>query len=361
MSGSNIPENIHFEIAPIQINNDYPINNNVLINKHIIIPNDLFTWDFNVLDIDGKFILKTIIGKIFKNFIEENNYRKINDIGLKIFIKNVSELYHDRPYHNFYHATNVFHKTYMMLTECLLFQKLNLDISFSILISALTHDIDHPGNNNLYEINTCSPLANKYNDLSVLEQHHCCVTFDLIEKHKLFENFTKQEFLICRKTIISCIIGTDMNNHKNNLDVLHNINTKASNSPFLFDFDSIEDQILIGKMIIHAADIGNPIQEPDICEKWAHMVYQEFHNQVLNEEQLGIKPFTSFNFNNIESFYKHEIKYINYISLPYWNEMVIIFPQLEKQKKRIELNLEVYTNKLKKIEQNSNTINLYEF
>jgi len=361
MSGYNTPINIPLELTPVKINNDFTLNNDVLVNKHIIIPENLFTWDFNVLDIDGKFILKNIVGKIFKNFIEKNNYRKINEIGLKIFIKNVSELYHDHPYHNFYHATNVFHKTYMLLSECQLFKKLNLDVLFSILISALTHDIDHPGNNNLYEINTCSPLALKYNDLSVLEQHHCQITFELIEKYKLFENFSKQEFLICRKTIINCILGTDMNNHKNILDNLNNLRQKNDKSYSLFDFDLIEDQIFIGKIIIHAVDIGNPIVQFDICEKWSHMVHQEFHNQILNEEQNGIQTFSSFNFNSIESFYKHEIKYIDYICLPFWNEMVNIFPILEEQRKKIMINLEIYKNKLKEIEQNLNTINLYEF
>ena len=70
MSGSSTPRNIPFGLTPIQTNNDYTLNDNVLVNKHIIIPENLFTFDFNVLNIDGKFILKNIVGKIFKNFIE---------------------------------------------------------------------------------------------------------------------------------------------------------------------------------------------------------------------------------------------------------------------------------------------------
>jgi 3',5'-cyclic-nucleotide phosphodiesterase len=334
-------------------NSQASMSNNILVNKHIIIPDDLFTWKFNVLDIDGKFVLKSIIGKIFQTFIEENNYKKINEIGLKVFIKTVSDLYHDRPYHNFHHATNVLHITYMILRDCKLLAVLDSDIVFSILLAALTHDIDHPGNNNIYEIMTGSPLALKYNDLSVLEQHHCHLTFELIEKHRLFENYNRQEFMKCRKTIISCILATDMSNHKSILDILTN---KKHN------LDNLDDQILIGKIIVHAADIGNPIQEPLLCEKWARMVSQEFHNQILSEEERGIKPFTSFNYNSTESFYTHEIKYINYICLPYWSELVRVFPQLSDQLQNILANLKIYTDKLNKLKSFiAEEINITEF
>ena len=355
-SRSSTPE--HLNLIPIKTTFAKHLHeNNMLINKHIIIPDDLFTWEFNVLDIDGKFVLKNIIGKIFKTFIDQNNYKKINEIGLKIFIKNVADLYHDRPYHNFHHATNVFHKTYMILHQCQLFELLDLDISFSILIAALTHDIDHPGNNNVYEINTCSELAIKYNNLSVLEQHHCHVTFELIEKHRLFENFTRQEFIICRKAIINCILGTDMHNHKSMIEILKHKHDKQNS----FNFDLVENQFLIGKIIVHAADIGNSIHMPDICEKWSYMVAQEFHNQILKEEELGLTPFSSFNFNSTESFFNQEIKYINHICLPFWDELVRIFPQLELQRKNILFNLEIYTDKLTKLKLLSEEVNIYEF
>lgn len=46
-----------------------------------------------------------------------------------------------------------------------------------MLISALTHDVDHPGNNNDFEIKTGSELALRYNNKSVLENYHCYVLF----------------------------------------------------------------------------------------------------------------------------------------------------------------------------------------
>ncbi len=60
---------------------------------------------------------------------------------------------------------------------------------FALLFAALVHDIDHPGNNNDFEINSKSPLALIYNDISVLESHHASVAFRLLEKEDL--NFMK--------------------------------------------------------------------------------------------------------------------------------------------------------------------------
>jgi hypothetical protein len=192
-----------------------------LINKFVIIPDNILTSNFNVLEIDDKFILRNIVCFIFKKFFEKTNYEKINMTKFKDFIKEISENYNDNvKYHNFYHATNILHTTYMLIDNCGLFEKFNEHILFSILISALVHDIGHPGNNNLYEINTCSELACRYNDLSVLEQHHCHLAFELIRKYGIFENYTNEEFTMCRKTIINCILGTDLANHRNLVESL---------------------------------------------------------------------------------------------------------------------------------------------
>ena len=47
------------------------------------------------------------------------------------------------------------------------------------MVGALVHDVGHPGLNNNYQIMTNSPLAVRYNDRSVLENHHCSLAFTL--------------------------------------------------------------------------------------------------------------------------------------------------------------------------------------
>lgn len=50
----------------------------------------------------------------------------------------------------------------------------------SYIIAAACHDVNHPGYNNVFMINTRNTLALRYNDISVLENHHVATTFDVM-------------------------------------------------------------------------------------------------------------------------------------------------------------------------------------
>lgn len=54
---------------------------------------------------------------------------------------------------------------------------------FILVFSGLCHDVNHTGTTNLFEINACTKLATKYNDRSVLENHHIAQTYKLL-RHK---------------------------------------------------------------------------------------------------------------------------------------------------------------------------------
>ena len=54
----------------------------------------------------------------------------------------------------------------------------------SLLVSAISHDLDHDGYNNAFQINACTPLAMIYNDRSPLEMYHCAVAFSILKKSK---------------------------------------------------------------------------------------------------------------------------------------------------------------------------------
>ena len=311
-----------------------------LVSKYMIIPVNILTIKLNVLEIDDKYILINLVCFIFKSFFERTNYNKINVINFKNFIIDVYENYNNVMYHNFYHATHILNTTYVLINECELFGKVNNDILFSMLIGALVHDIGHPGHNNLFEINTCSELACKYNDLSVLEQYHCNIAFELIKKNNLFEYFTHDEFIICRKNIIGCILGTDLANHKNLIEILKLKNTNG------FNMELLEDQYIISEILVHAADISNPIHENSLCKQWGERISLEFHNQIEKEKERKLKPFSSFNINNACSFYSHEIKYITYLSKPFWEILSNIFINLKPYYDQINRNLEIYNQKL---------------
>ena len=65
----------------------------------------------------------------------------------------------------------------------------------SLTIAAACHDVDHPGFTNLYLIESSHALSLRYNDLSVLENHHVATTCDIMtkeeNKYNIFDKLDK--------------------------------------------------------------------------------------------------------------------------------------------------------------------------
>lgn len=310
-------------------------NNDIfLYNPKIETPKDLFEWNFNVYDINDKEILLNCIGLLFsKTFnLDELN---INEKSLTLFIKEISYYYHDNPYHNFYHVVSVLQFTYMLAHNTEAKDVLSIYKLFALFISSLVHDIDHPGNNNLFEINSRSNLALKYNDKSVLENHHCSVTFLLMNlPHiKLLNKVSNKIFIEIRETIIESILSTDMMYHNDIIiDMIHK-NNKG------WDWSNNKDQLLLCKIIIHTADLSNPLKSFEISKEGSIRICQEFTNQITLEEKLSLPTLEFMKINDDINFYKNEISFSEFIVKPFWNEIICIYPQLQNLMNELDNNI----------------------
>ena len=95
--------------------------------------------------------------------------------------------YRDNHYHSQVHAADIVQHLSYVINNCEVDKLCELtpfDI-FITLLSAAAHDMDHPGNNNIYEIKCKSKLALLYNDQAVLENHHAASFFFLLDNNKL--------------------------------------------------------------------------------------------------------------------------------------------------------------------------------
>jgi cAMP-specific phosphodiesterase 4 len=90
----------------------------------------------------------------------------------------------------------------------------NLDLA-SILIGGAIHDHEHPGFNNVYMVDTSDELAIRYNDQSVLENHHVASAFRLIRTEELdfMRSLEKEDQKLMRKKLIGLVLATDMSKH----------------------------------------------------------------------------------------------------------------------------------------------------
>jgi hypothetical protein len=70
----------------------------------------------------------------------------------------------------------------MYINRCDIVSKCNLEGEdlLVIFLSTAAHDVNHPGNNNFFEIKRKTKLATLYNDMAVLENHHSAFLFGLM-------------------------------------------------------------------------------------------------------------------------------------------------------------------------------------
>lgn len=104
---------------------------------------------------------------------------------------------------------------YAMILGANLPSKIDALEIFVLIISCICHDLDHPGYNNIYQINARTELALRYNDISPLENHHCSVAFRVLEAPEcnILASLDPSTYRTAREGIIRCILATDMARH----------------------------------------------------------------------------------------------------------------------------------------------------
>ena len=265
--------------------------------------------DFNIFELDSLLGKKTVIyvaTEILNTFPFVDSGDVPNNI-LKNFITQIVEHY-DREkaiYHNDLHAGDVMQTSYTIFNQGNLRNKMKLkelDL-FAMLVGALCHDYKHPGTNNIFQINTHSKYALRYNDTSVLEMYHLAQTFKELkhDEYNIFKNFSPEEYRICRRRMIDGILATDMANHQKVLSGAKTLaetfnikkgknfenifNEQKDNKSMVKLFDTQQTML---NMIIHTADISNPGKPDKISGEWTKRVYAEFFVQGDMEKKLNI-------------------------------------------------------------------------
>jgi len=246
------------------------------------------------------------------------------------FLTVVSNNYHSiNAFHNFKHGFGVMHVTFNILKYGNV-DKYLLDIDIlSLLIAAICHDIDHTGHNNNFEIASRSSLAILYSDDMVLERHHAAMTNKLLMTPDIdfLKNVSKEDKTYIRKQITNAIFGTDMSKH---FEVVEQLTTHISLDP-KFNIDDLVDRTKLCRYVLHSADIGAQTQDENLSTKWTNCCIQEFYNQTLLEQQLGLEvtPYMADLLNDEYKANSLQNGFINDIVLPLWQSLAQCFPLLD--------------------------------
>ena len=284
------------------------LNLKILIDQHFNDMKMIIDKDFDIFDFKSKVgynnVLPLMCHCILRTLGLIDN-RIITTSKLEPFLLSINDNYKKSTlYHNSLHGADV------TQSLCVFFINTNaeqvcetsiLDL-LGMIISAMGHDLGHPGLTNNFHINASTDLALTYNDSSCLENYHCSFLFKILKKDEtnIFEKLNVKNYKNIRKRMISQILATDMANHgevmslirtriklfqeeKNENENLKEFILFSGNEKTRFD----EQQVLLN-YLIHMADLGHNCKKYEISKQWIKLLCEEFWIQGDKEKNLGI-------------------------------------------------------------------------
>ncbi|KAJ3242929.1 High affinity cAMP-specific 3',5'-cyclic phosphodiesterase 7A [Chytriomyces hyalinus] len=226
----------------------------------------------------------------------------------------------NNPYHNAIHAADVAHSMNYYITRPRVWNQLTPEEHFASLVAAIIHDFMHPGVNNTFLINTCDPLATRYNDLAVLENFHCSTVFELMSANPemdILKGLAPEAQRTVRETIVSAVLATDIAAHFDWIGKFKNkvSGTSGSSGAAGINFDVKLDRRLVINMAIKCADVNNPSKPLAQCKYWTDKVMEEFFRQGDEELKRGVQVSMFMN-RTTTDVPKCQIGFIDFIVLP---------------------------------------------
>jgi hypothetical protein len=324
----------------------------------------IFDFDFNIFDLEEKIGRSNVFIEGFKTLIENMDlYKLISVEYLDNFLTRVRDGYiKTNPYHNELHGLDVCQGICIYLTKSNLIEITHLteqDV-LAFVLSALVHDIGHPGLNNTFQINSMSEIALTYNDKSVLENFHIAEAFKILKREdcNILSKFDPTEFKTLRKRMIETILATDMVFHakvqslvKNRL-TLNNIKF-GNNSEKLININSstiFDDQQEIINFLMHTSDISHNSRSFKISEKWSYYVMEEFWTQGDLEKSKGL-PISFLCDRQTADVPRSQIGFITSIIVPTFDVLVDMLPSLDYFRQNVHTNVECWRAKIKQKEE----------
>ncbi|GLI78506.1 3',5'-cyclic-nucleotide phosphodiesterase [Penicillium ochrochloron] len=252
-------------------------------------------------------------------------------------------------YHNFRHAIDVLQSVFCFLlrigalppydpigqtpvTKSSIASLISPFDALTLLISAIGHDVGHPGVNNFFLVKLNAPLAQLYNDNSVLEAFHCAAFSQILRRHWPAAFKDKQ----LRKLLISSILATDMGVHQKFMERMGSLQEKFYANSKSVDGWKPQDiemyKTLLCGLLIKGADISNVARPWTVAEKWTQILQEEFANQGEMEKEVGMETALFGGPPELGNIYKlatSQIGFMSIFALPLFEGISDLLPQLQ--------------------------------
>ncbi|WAO88338.1 Phosphodiesterase [Fusarium falciforme] len=269
------------------------------------------------------------------------------------------------PYHNFRHVVDVLQATFHFLVRINALPPYPAGAepkiapakspmaalitpfeALTLLITAIGHDVGHPGVNNGFLVTLNAPLAQLYNDRSVLESFHCAAYSQILRRYwpAAFEDSKMRDLMI------ASILATDMGLHFEYMKKLGNVQERlqVDNSTDGWNGRQLQEaKTLACSLLIKCADISNVARNHEIALKWTYILSEEFSRQASMEGELGIpSSLMSPPKQDMTSLAKGQLGFMNLFAAPLFQGVADIMPAMDYTVEELEMNKSLFELKL---------------
>ncbi len=310
---------------------------------------------------------------------------ELSAADLKIFILASRAAYNSFVhYHNFRHVVDVMQAIFYFLLQLGALppypasgdlSNINIPVSpiaallkpfdaLTLLISAIGHDVGHPGVNNAFLVSLKAPIAQLYNDKSVLESFHCAAYSQILRRYWK----SASENISMRGLLINSILATDMGLHFKYMSDLKDL-TEATkdNGTEGYNTQRLDEyRVLTCALLIKCADISNvvclllfSVVKPLLTEgqarpfgiaaKWSDILQLEFANQGEMEAKIGIRT-TLFGgppeLGNLTKLAASQMGFMNIFARPLFEGVTRILPTMDFAVDEMKANSEIWNAKI---------------
>ncbi|KAF8869923.1 hypothetical protein CPB84DRAFT_1648634, partial [Gymnopilus junonius] len=293
------------------------VNDNSLVSPPPPIPENvrdrlirgLDKWDFEPHKLPDEEVLASTL-LLFEALFRIDGME--DDVSLTMeqitaFIHHLRRIYrYENKYHNFEHALDVLQATQSYLKSAglvpppiillqpadrrwvppkfasgSLIASLGKRELFMLYVSAIGHDVGHPGFSNMFMKNAQAPLVVLFNHGSALEHMHCHLLLCMMRYHGfgvLLDDPLHGKHL--RKLVHKSVLATDMGVHGKFMETLKSVVDGEQMSV-------CERQIVLCQAILKNADISNPVST--LSKHWATALIHEWTAQAHLEESYHLQ------------------------------------------------------------------------
>lgn len=299
---------------------------------------DYRSWEFDIWQLDNEQMMRMSM-----HICNDFNFPVLFGFDTSIwchFIWEVQRLMSHKinPYHNFRHVMDVSQSVACIVNEFSASFWLHDFDMFAVYVAAIVHDLEHPGTNNVYQVNAGTPLALRYNDISVLENHHCSKAFEVfaLPQCNITHVFKPEQNRYLRKTIISLVLITDMTQHFNLRGELDSVITRHTKDSEPTKLDE-KDTLVVLKSILHTSDISNPAKPWATSKRWSDLVLQEFLEQGDREKLEGLPVSMNCDRDTTQQD-ELSLNFCDFIVAPFFFSMAKLLPKMLSVCKILESN-----------------------